>query len=103
MDPAADSSPLQPTNSGEGEGDKAAGDRSGQVWRQEFVTNVTRVRGLLKAAREAVAIGEAERADRVLSAAQRALAALVACTESGDPQSDTSVHQHHSAHLPSSQ
>lgn len=84
MPPAADAGPLQPTNSGEAEGDEAAGGGSGQVWRQEFVTNVTRVRGLLKAARAALAIGEGERADRVLSVAQRALAKLVARAGAGD-------------------
>ena len=40
----------------------------------DFVTNVTRIRGLLRAYREALKDGETERADRILAEAQRALA-----------------------------
>ena len=81
MEFGADSSSLQPTNSGEAAGDKAAGDGSGQVWSNEFVTDVTRLRGLLKGAREALEMGEAERADRVLAEAQRTIARAAADVE----------------------
>jgi hypothetical protein len=81
MGPAADSSLLQPTNAGEREGNKAGEGGSGQVWRQEFVTDVTRIRGLLKAAREALSLDEHERADRVLAEAQRVLSQLHARTK----------------------
>lgn len=73
MPPEPDSSLLQPTNSAEPQGDKAEQGGSSRVWSNEFVTDVTRLGGLLKAAREAIAIGETERADRVLGEAQRVL------------------------------
>lgn len=76
MASGADSSLLQPTNREETAGDKAVQDGSGQVWSNGFVTEVTRLRGLLKAAREALAMGELERADRVLSETQRLLSRL---------------------------
>lgn len=87
MPPEPALSPLQPTNPDEVGGDKAVQDGSGRVWSNEFVTNVTRLRGLLKAAREAIAIGETERAQRVLGAAHRIAANLVARVQHGEPDS----------------
>ena len=69
-----DSSDLQHESRGEIEGAKAARGRSGQVSGHEFVTEVTRAHGLVKAAREALSGAEAGRAEQVLAEVQRVLA-----------------------------
>ena len=71
-----DSSDLQHESRGEIEGAKAARGRSGQVSGHEFVTEVTRVQALVKAAREALIGAEVARAEQVLAEVQRVLARL---------------------------
>ena len=73
MAPAAGATGLNPQKPEEFEGLKAAGEGSSRAWKSGFVTDVTKVRGLLKAAREALALDERDRTDRVLAEAQRVL------------------------------
>jgi hypothetical protein len=74
MLPVAHCSPLQPTKTGQEEPNEAAGVGWSGLEASEFVMRVTRLRGLLKACREALKDGETERAGRILVEAQRVLA-----------------------------
>ncbi len=65
---------LNRTYSEETGADKAEQGPIRQGKRTDFVTDVTRLRALLKACREALWNGEMERADRILVEAQRLLA-----------------------------
>ena len=86
-----DSTGLHRETTEESEGAKGAQDRSSQVSATEFVTRVTRIRGLLKAAREALKEGEVARADRVVAEAQRVLIRLAAgSTRRSEKLSETS-------------
>jgi hypothetical protein len=76
MRPAAYSSPLQPIKTAKTEPGKDAGVGWSRLEKTDFVTNVTRIRGLLGACREALKDGETERADRILAEAQRVLVRL---------------------------
>jgi integrase len=73
MGPGAYVGPLHPEKPEEIAGAKTGEDGSRQVWGQGFVTQVTRLQGLLRAAREALVAGEGGRADRVIGEAQRVL------------------------------
>jgi len=76
MRPAAYSSLLQPIKTAETEPSKDAGVGWSGLEKTDFVTNVTRIRGLLRACREALKNGETERAERILAEAQRLLTNL---------------------------